>query len=51
MVSKNLRKKPLLLELASFTARPGAWRVCCIAFLLNMACFLFSVCLEPFDKT
>ena len=25
--------------------------MCCIAILLNMACFLFSVCLEPFDYT
>ena len=23
----------------------------CIAILLNMACFRFSVCLEPFDYT
>ena len=28
-------------------SRPGAWRLCCIAILLNMACFRFSVCLEP----
>ena len=27
------------------------WRVCCIAILLSMACFRFSVCLEPFDYT
>ena len=27
-------------------SRPGAWRLCCIAILLNVACFRFSVCLE-----
>ena len=32
-------------------AGAGAWRVCCIAILLNMACFIFSVCLVPFDYT
>ena len=31
-------------------SRPGAWRLCsaAIAILLNVACFRFSVCLEPF---
>jgi hypothetical protein len=58
---RNLTEKSTSKNLASFTAgarlkclwmsRPGAWRVCCIAILLNMACFLFSVCLEPFDYT
>ena len=33
------------------TSRPGAWRLCCIAILLKMACFRFFVCLEPFDYT
>ena len=32
-------------------SRPGAWRVCCIAIFLKMACFPFSVCSEPFDYT
>ena len=34
-------------------SRPGAWRLCCIAILLNMAYFRFSVCLllVPFDYT
>ena len=29
-------------------SRPGAWRLCSIAIFLRVACFLCSVCLEPF---
>ena len=29
-------------------SRPGAWRLCSIAIFLRVACFICSVCLEPF---
>ena len=32
----------------TWMSRPGAWRLCSIAIFLHVACFLCSVCLEPF---
>ena len=32
----------------SWMSRPSAWRLCSIAIFLHVACFLCSVCLEPF---